>query len=167
MNRRVLLAGLAVPLVGGTAAVAQRLDYRRKKEFSVRTEPPITGHRFELVDAHDRFGDGSYDPDERFAHRAEVEFDTVGKQVGVLGRVKSGSRSCKETKLKSLRYDESADTLTVVVFDDYTHQDICMLEIAIVPYTVSVDFESNLPSKIIAKHVKDGSGVVYEETFHK
>ncbi|GAA0247720.1 hypothetical protein ACFFQF_06380 [Haladaptatus pallidirubidus] len=154
-------------MVGGTAVVGQRLDYRWDKEFSIHISPPITGHDFEPLDAQDRFDDGSYDPDERFAHRAMVEFDTVGKHVRVLGWLKSGSRSCKETKIEAIRYDESPDTLTVVVFDDYIHHDFCTLELAVVPYTVSVDFESNLLSRVVVRHVKDGDGVAYEETFHK
>lgn len=83
----------------------------------------------------------------------------------MFGGVKSGSRSCKETKLKALDYDESSETLTVVVFDDYIHHNACTLELGIIPYTVSVNFESNLPSHVVVKHVEDGDGVAYEKSF--
>ncbi len=74
MNRRALLAGLAVPLVGGTAVVAQRLDYRRDKEFSIRTAPPIVSHRFELIDFDERYRPGNM-PEDSLSNHSEVEFD--------------------------------------------------------------------------------------------
>ncbi len=83
----------------------------------------------------------------------------------ITGRIPSGSRSCKETELKTLRYDESSDTLIVTVFDDYIHHNACTLELGPVLYAVDVDFESNLPSRVVVKHVKDGDGVAYEESF--
>ena len=171
MNRRALLAGISLPLVGGGVVVGRLLDSLRDKDFSIRTEPPITGYRFELVDSQERFNNGSYDPEKRFANYATVEFDSTERRVRVLGQVKSGSRSCKETELKTLRYDESSETLTVVVFDDYIHHSACTAELGVVPYSVSVNFDSNLPSRVVVKHVEDGEGflygegVTYEKTF--
>ena len=81
----------------------------------------------------------------------------------MFGQVKSGSRSCKETELKTLRYDESSGTLTVVVFDDYIHHSGCTAELGVVPYTVTVNFDSNLPSQVVVKHVKDDGGFLYSE----
>ncbi|EFW92003.1 hypothetical protein ZOD2009_11010 [Haladaptatus paucihalophilus DX253] len=171
MNRRTLLAGISLPLVGGGVVVAQQLDYRRDKDFSIRTDPPITEHEFELVDVTKGFDDENYDPGKQFGNYATVEFDSTENRVRVLGQVKSGGRSCKETELKSLRYDERSDTLTVAVFDDYISHGVCTLELGIVPYTVSVNFESDLPSRVVVAHVKDAAGiidgenVVYEKAF--
>lgn len=172
MNRRTLLAGISVPLVGGGGTViARRLEYRRDTEFSIRTEPPITVHEFELVDVEKGFDDENYDPGKQFGDYATVEFDSTEKRVRVLGQVKSGGRSCKETELEALHYDEESDTLTVAVFDDYISHGACTLELALVPYTVTVNFDSNLPSRVVVKHVKDSAGVidgekvVYEKTF--
>ncbi|MFH5797534.1 hypothetical protein [Haladaptatus sp. CMAA 1911] len=164
MNRRALLAGLAVPLVGGTAVVAQRFDYRRDKKFSIRTEPPITGHRFELVDFDERYASGDM-PDDSLSNHANVEFDSADGRIRVGGRIPSGSRSCMETELRTVRYVESSDTLIVAVFDDYIHHDTCNLELGPILYVTDVRFESSLPSRVVVKHVTDDDGVVYEKPF--
>lgn len=164
MNRRALLAELTVPLVGGAAIVARRLDYRRDKNFSIRTEPPIPGHQLELVGFDERY-DEENAPDDSLSNHAEAEFDSSDNGIRIAGRIPSGGRSCMETELKTLRYDESSDTLSVAVFDDYVHHDICTLELGPILNAVSVSFESNLPSRVVVRHVKDGNGVVYEKPF--
>lgn len=163
MNRRVFLdvVGVGIATLAGCSAPGASLD-------SGDANRSIVERRFRLVDTDERFGSGSYDPDERFQHAAEIRFETENDQIVVEGRLKSGGRSCRETVLESATYDRASDTLTVVVLDDFDESaTACTAEIAVVPYEATVTFDSMLPAEVVVKHRTDRNGIVFAEEYQR
>lgn len=163
MNRRLFLGvmGAGIATLAGCAAPGTTPDTGDRNQ-------PIVDRQFTLVDSEERFGSGSYDPDERFRHATDVRFEAQSDRVVVVGRLKSGGRSCKETVLESATYDEASDTLTVVVFDDHDESaTACTAEITVVPYEVIVTFDSMLPEEVVVKHRADRSGIVFTEKYER
>lgn len=168
MKRRTYLVGLSsIPLSGGAAVVANEeyhfLDHDPSdQQFSPTAGEHIRDFEFELLEPNDGNVKSNL-PEGGGQDFAQVEFDRVSNSVAVSGQATGGG--CAEIELKRLSYDNSNDELTVEIFEDllYDDDDVCTASIEVVPYRLTVDFESEFPSNVTVAHLKDGSGSVYSK----
>lgn len=94
-----------------------------------------------------------------YAHAVDavVESESEPPRLRVVGQLASGSRSCKETRLHALEYDDG--TLTVEVLDDHVAgpNEACTAESAVVGYELLVTFEDALPATLDVTHLGNTS----------
>lgn len=157
MRRRDLL-GLVAGAVGTSAGCAAPVQL---PTGGGTDDDPIAEREFSLVD------DGaSPDADLTADGGAAVEYDREPPTVVVEGCLRSGYRSCYDTRLATAAYDPDRDSLTVVVLDDRDESvEHCPDVGTVVSYRVRIEFDQSLPGSVVVNHREDGGALVYEETF--
>lgn len=97
--------------------------------------------------------------EEGYTHAVDAVVESASDplQLRVIGQLASGSRSCKETRLHALEYDDS--TLSVEVLDDYvaSPNEACTSEQAVIGYQLLVTFEDALPTTLDVTHLGNTS----------